>query len=64
MNDELAAAIREEEKVRADCRLALIFHLYQTAARMPPDAGRKFLRSAMAAACPTAHPNVHGAVAH
>lgn len=64
MNDELAAAIREEEKVRADCRLALMAHLYQTASQMPPDAGRRFLRSAMTEVCPTAHPNVHGAVAH
>lgn len=64
MSAELAAAIREEEKARADCRVELMAHLYETAAAMPPEAGREFLRSAIPTVCPTAHPDVHGAMAH
>ncbi|MBN8457342.1 MAG: hypothetical protein J0M04_05825 [Verrucomicrobia bacterium] len=64
MNDDLAAAIREEEKARADCRLELMEHLYKTAAAMPPEAGKKFLQSAIPTVCPTAHPDIHGAMAH
>jgi len=64
MNDELATAIRKEEQARADCRLELMAHLYETAAAMPPEAGKKFLRSAIPTVCPTGHPDVHGALAH
>ena len=64
MTDELAAAIREDERTRAECREALLAHLYETASAMPPDQGRRFLEMALPRVLSPDHPNVHNAMSH
>ena len=64
MNDELASAIRENQRTRAECLQALLEHLYETAEAMPPEKGRRFLEMALAKVLSPEHPDVHSAVSH
>jgi len=64
MTDELAEALREDERTRTECREALLSHLYETAASMPPDKGRRFLELALPRVLTPGHPDVHSAVSH
>lgn len=45
MTPELAAALRKYGEVQADCRRAMIEHLYQTAALLDPDQAKRYLES-------------------
>ncbi len=40
---ELAEAVREAHLRQADCRTAMLRHIYETAALLPPEAGRRYL---------------------
>jgi hypothetical protein len=40
---ELETALRSAEATHADCRAALLRHVYEVAALMPPDASRRYL---------------------
>lgn len=60
---ELTAAMAEDEKVRANCRLALLQHLYDTANAMPPEAAARFLELTLPAVLRPDHPSVGSAVA-
>lgn len=40
---ELETALRSAESTHADCRAALLRHVYEVAALMPPDASRRYL---------------------
>jgi len=62
MTEALAAAIEADERVRGECRKALLGHLYETAAAMPPDAGKRFLEMALPNVLIAGHPNVHDSV--
>ena len=64
MTDEIATAIRENERTRADCLQALLDHLYETAGAMPPEKGRRFLDMALSKVLSPEHPDVHSAVSH
>lgn len=44
MTPELAEAIREAQLRQADCRTAMLRHIYDTAALLPPDAARSYLK--------------------
>ena len=43
MTPELAAAISEAELSHAECRTALLTHIYETAVLMPPAAAQRYL---------------------
>lgn len=62
MTEALADAINEDERVRAECRKALLAHLYETAAAMQPEAGQRFLKIALPTVLSPGHPNVHDSV--
>lgn len=64
MTEAVAVAIAEDERVRAECRKALLAHLYETAAAMPPEAGRRFLEMALPSVLSPGHPDVHDSVRH
>ncbi|WP_075079071.1 periplasmic heavy metal sensor [Terrimicrobium sacchariphilum] len=40
---EIAAAIAETDRVRTDCRIAMLSHFYQTAALMPESERQRYL---------------------
>ncbi len=40
---ELEAALRAEASLRADCQVAMLGHLYATAAALPPEKARRYL---------------------
>ena len=40
---ELAEAVREAHLRQADCRTAMLRHIYETAALLPAEAGRRYL---------------------
>jgi len=62
MTEAVAAAIEADERVRGECRKALLGHLYETAAAMPPEAGRRFLDMALPKVLSPGHSNVHDSV--
>jgi len=64
MTETVAAAITEDERVRAECRKALLAHLYETAAAMPPEAGRRFLEMALPSVLSPGHADVHDSIRH
>ena len=64
VTEELAAAIAEDERVRGECRKALLAHLYETAAAMPPEAAKRFLELALPTVLSPSHPDVHDSVRH
>lgn len=43
VSPELEAALREEAALRADCQAAMLGHLYETAAVLPPAKARAYL---------------------
>ena len=43
MTPEVEAALRAAEATHADCRAALLRHIYEVAALMPPDKARRYL---------------------
>ncbi len=43
MTPELEAALREAERTHADCRAALLRHVFEVAALMPPEKARRYL---------------------
>ncbi len=55
-NEEIAEAVRQEETVRTECRLALIAHLYETAAAMPPRTRQEIPRIGAAGRLPDSPP--------
>jgi hypothetical protein len=64
MTEAIADAIAEDERVRGECRKALLGHLYETAAAMPPEAGKRFLEMALPTVLSPSHPDVHDSVRH
>lgn len=48
MTPELAEAIRAAQQRRAECQTAMLTHLYETAAQMPPEAGQRYFRTVTA----------------
>jgi len=44
MTPELEAAIREAQLRQADCRTAMLRHIYDTAAQLPPETAKRYLR--------------------
>jgi len=44
MTPELEQALREAQLRQADCRTAMLRHIYETAALLPPDAGGRYLK--------------------
>jgi hypothetical protein len=44
MTPELSEAIREAQLRQADCRTAMLRHIYDTAALLPPEEARGYLR--------------------
>ena len=44
MTPELESAIREAKSRRADCHIAMLSHIYETVALLPPEAAQHYLR--------------------
>ncbi len=51
MTPELADAIREAQLRQADCRTAMLRHIYETAALLPPDAAPRYLEAVTGRLC-------------
>lgn len=45
MTPELETAIRDAQQCHADCRTAMLRHIYETAALLPPDAAAPYLHA-------------------
>lgn len=54
VSPELEAAIREHAQVEADCRKAMVAHLYRTAAALNPDQASRYLDAMLPYALDTA----------
>ncbi|MDO8348887.1 MAG: hypothetical protein Q7T30_01530 [Planctomycetota bacterium] len=51
LTDEIRERVRDTGRTRDDCRQAMLAHLYAVAREMPPDAGRRYLDTMLAATC-------------
>jgi len=51
MTPELAGAIREAQLRQADCRTAMLRHIYETAALLPPEAASRYLAAVTGRLC-------------
>jgi hypothetical protein len=51
MTPELADAIREAQLRQADCRTAMLRHIYETAALLPPEAATRYLSAVTGRLC-------------
>lgn len=60
----LESAMADDEKVRAECRLAMLKHLYETARVMQPHQADRFLEIALPAVTRPEHSTIGEAVSH
>lgn len=44
LTPEIEAALKTTEATNAECRAAMLRHIYQVAAMMPPDQGSRYIR--------------------
>lgn len=61
---ELVSAMAEDEKVRSDCRLAMLQHLYATAAVMSPEQAERFLKLTLPSVSQPQHATLGETVSH
>ena len=61
---DILAAMAEDEKVRSDCRLAMLKHLYATAAVMTPAQAERFLQLTLPPVSRPDHATIGDAVSH
>jgi hypothetical protein len=55
MTPDLQAALRRSAMTEADCRQAMLVHLYQTAAELEPEQAQRYLEAMVSVALETSH---------